>query len=431
MLHYPIRNKKNNLTMEFVCCSARSYFDVEGDDVDMTSLLDPLLLAHAYDSWCDKQGEDGFNIATETNSDALMRSRLIPPGSVAVSNCPSNANSDDKLVQQQVATQCTTDENESSAETGNEETAEEKSQGQPDRHTVKILLPPPPLPQQEDGTMPSANTSTTAATARPSHFALTPRLMKALQRHMPASKQGDSFWLRYSLVRDGVSLETMLQKVQDSPKYSVLVVETMDGEIFGAFTSEPWRLSTDYYGTGESFLWRRQTQQQHTRDSKEGSNDHNEANVASSDEDGEHDLQCQSSSVEVFKYAFENGCVQLCHPTRIAMGGGEMTSTHDQKNTNSIVGGDDNGYGFGLAFLDKDLSRGTTSSCVTFDSPPLSQVHTDGSWFEVSNLEIWALTPFETIDQAEKMMISTALGLEHQNLQRRWNRRDEKDTNMS
>lgn len=44
------------------------------------------------------------------------------------------------------------------------------------------------------------------------HHVLSPPIMDALRPHMPFAVQHDNFWLKYSMVRDGADLETLLQK---------------------------------------------------------------------------------------------------------------------------------------------------------------------------------------------------------------------------
>ena len=64
-----------------------------------------------------------------------------------------------------------------------------------------------------------------------------------------------SWKLAYSTSRDGISLRTLFRRVSDhSP--TLLVVEDMDGSVFGAYASESWRISTKYYGTGETFVFK-------------------------------------------------------------------------------------------------------------------------------------------------------------------------------
>ena len=60
----------------------------------------------------------------------------------------------------------------------------------------------------------------------------------------------------------------------------------MDGEIFGSFTSTAWKAQSNFYGSGESFLWRKR--------------------------DG----------VEVFPWSQKNYFAQLYHEDLIGLGGG-------------------------------------------------------------------------------------------------------------
>ena len=84
---------------------------------------------------------------------------------------------------------------------------------------------------------------------------LSPPLMESLCNFMPPSISEDNFWLKYSLVRDGASLHSLLRNVRGA-KYTLICIETIQGEVFGSFTSSPWRKNWNYFGNGESFLWR-------------------------------------------------------------------------------------------------------------------------------------------------------------------------------
>jgi hypothetical protein len=53
-------------------------------------------------------------------------------------------------------------------------------------------------------------------------------MMESLQKHLPMAKRGESVWLQYSLVKDGASIETMLDKCRGT-KYSVFAVKTIEG----------------------------------------------------------------------------------------------------------------------------------------------------------------------------------------------------------
>ena len=205
----------------------------------------------------------------------------------------------------------------------------------------------------------------------PKVHVLTPSLMQLLQRHIPISKQGESFWLKYSLVRDGASISTLLDKIANTENV-IMAVETVDGDVFGAYTSQAWRISPDFYGSGESFLWRSRFPR-------------SSSFTSLLEKRGEK----HGSEIEVFKFAFRNRNIQLCHHDRIAIGGGDLSDDYNK-------------WGFGLVF-EKDLLRGTSSPCVTFMSPSLSSRHPDGEVFEVRNLEVWTLTPCVTMDEAEKL----------------------------
>jgi hypothetical protein len=184
---------------------------------------------------------------------------------------------------------------------------------------------------------------------------LSPEIMEGMQSHFPLIKKGESFWLQYSLVRDGANREALLWNTRNS-EHSVLAIETVDGEIFGAFTSQKWHPHHDFFGSRESFLWRWNPDQE--------------------------------EPLEFFHFSHLNEDVQLCTHDRLAVGGGIRKL--------------DPGYGFGIS-LDKDLLTGTTNKCMTFLSPPLSKLHADGSTFEVRNLEVWALTPCLSLEDAEKV----------------------------
>jgi hypothetical protein len=46
---------------------------------------------------------------------------------------------------------------------------------------------------------------------------------------------------------------------------------------------------------------------------------------------------------------------------------------------------------------------------VTFNSPSLSKKHSDGSRFEVSNMEFWTLTPCISVEEAKRMEKSKSM----------------------
>lgn len=237
---------------------------------------------------------------------------------------------------------------------------------------------------QQDHAPLSASTSesTQYLSSSASEVVLNEAIMEELQDHLPFCKRGESFWQLYSMVKDGASLDSLLAKVRNSES-TILAVETVEGEVFGAFCPLSWKQSNDYYGSGQSFLWRLDGKQK----------------------------------VQVFKFAFINHNIQLCQPDRLIVGGGggdtlvaPPPSLSKVDSSSTLSAGSASGsisipqdstleWGFGL-WLEQDLLRGSSSPCLTFQSPSLSHIHADGSPFEVRNLEVWALTPCISVEQA-------------------------------
>jgi hypothetical protein len=220
-------------------------------------------------------------------------------------------------------------------------------------------------------------TSASDESAQP--HVLSPPLMESLQAFMPYSKMGQNFFLKYSMVRDGASLPALLRRAR-GVQYTILAVETIDGEVFGSFTSQPWRKNWNYFGTGESFLWKmRRSRLEKTH--------------------GILDQAQKESEIEVYPYTGENRFIQLCTHDRIAVGGGFPSSDAEKKMSEDVS---DHEWGFGLA-IQSDMLQGSSSPCLTFGSPSLSNAHPDGSLFEVINIELWTLTPCATVEEAEKL----------------------------
>jgi hypothetical protein len=170
------------------------------------------------------------------------------------------------------------------------------------------------------------------------------------------------------LIRDGASFIPMLQQIRGS-KHTILAIETTDGEVFGAFTSTAWKICADYYGSGESFLWRMK---------------HDRRTLCTS----VFDQANLESEVDFFPWTGSNYLVQYCSKERLALGGGDSRKVS-------------NG-GFGLA-VESQCLYGTSEQSGTFDNPPLSKVHEDGTPFEIVNMEIWSMTPANTETEAERL----------------------------
>eukprot|EP00567_Pseudictyota_dubia_P008296 CAMPEP_0197435688 /NCGR_PEP_ID=MMETSP1175-20131217/3249_1 /TAXON_ID=1003142 /ORGANISM="Triceratium dubium, Strain CCMP147" /LENGTH=551 /DNA_ID=CAMNT_0042964791 /DNA_START=137 /DNA_END=1792 /DNA_ORIENTATION=+ len=213
---------------------------------------------------------------------------------------------------------------------------------------------------------------------------MTPPLMDTIRQHLPYTIQEDNFWLKYSLAQDGASIISLLSNVRSS-SHTILAIETTDGEVFGSFTSSPWRqMGSTYYGSCESFLWRmaktRRTSCKTIVDRAE-----------------------LESDIEIFKWTGENRNIQMSNTKMLAVGGGEpdkvieqrLLSGGAQSSTEKNIWAD-----FGLA-LNSDFSSGSSGRCVTFGSS--SGLSRNGTTFDVQNLEIWTLTPMSDIEQAEKL----------------------------
>ena len=164
-------------------------------------------------------------------------------------------------------------------------------------------------------------------------------------------------------------------------------METIDGEILGAFTSSAWCIQHGYFGASEAFVWRIK----HPREED--------------DDDVDVDMLLEEriqreSDIEVYPFSFENNSIQICTQDRVAVGGG-TTSSPKEVADGTIV--HPNEFGFAISFDDNILLEAGSSPCVTFNSPGLAKNHLDGSKFELLNLEVWGLTPCITVEEATRM----------------------------
>jgi TLD len=237
------------------------------------------------------------------------------------------------------------------------------------------------------GTLPFRILGTSADDVDSHPHVLSPPLMESLQAFLPVEKSNDNFWMKYSMVRDGASLYSFLQRARGS-KYSILAIETVEGEVFGAFTAEAWRKSWNYFGNGETFLWK----MRHSRREK-----------CHSIIDQAH----MESEIDVYPYIGVNNCIQLCTSDKIAIGGGTYESSPALDGSNPIHSEVQDKYkahewGFGLT-IESDFLHGTASPCLTFGCPALSALHPNGSLFEIMNIELWTLTPCARVEDAEKL----------------------------
>ena len=57
--------------------------------------------------------------------------------------------------------------------------------------------------------------------------------------------------------------------------------------------------------------------------------------------------------------------------------------------------------------------EGSSSASLTYRSPPLSDIHKDGSKFELVNFEVWGCTPCRTEEEARILEYKNMLFKRH------------------
>ncbi|XP_040925491.1 nuclear receptor coactivator 7 isoform X2 [Betta splendens] len=153
--------------------------------------------------------------------------------------------------------------------------------------------------------------------------------VEKLACRLPARVQGYPWRLAYSTVKHGTSLKTLYRNLADVDSPVLLVIKDMDNQIFGAFSTHPFRISDHCYGTGETFLY------------------------------------SFCPEIKVYRWTGENSYFVKGSTDSLQMGGG--------------------GGQLGL-WLDAELYRGTTTHCATFNNQPLSAQQD----FNIHSLEVWA-----------------------------------------
>ncbi|XP_020793079.1 nuclear receptor coactivator 7 isoform X2 [Boleophthalmus pectinirostris] len=150
--------------------------------------------------------------------------------------------------------------------------------------------------------------------------------LEKVAAHLPARTQGYPWHLVYSTAVHGSSLKTLYRNMTGLDSPVLLIIRDMHKKVFGAFSSDPFRISRICYGTGETFLF------------------------------------SFNPDFQLFKWTGENSYFISGNLESLQIGGG--------------------GGRFGL-WLDGDLYRGSSFSCPTFHNAPLS-THED---FIVQELE--------------------------------------------
>jgi len=222
---------------------------------------------------------------------------------------------------------------------------------------------------------------------------LSPYMMDALRKHMPFVVSEDNFWLKYSMTRNGASMRMLLKQVRSSAR-TVIAVETFDGNVFGSFTSSPWRANgRKFYGSGETFLWKLKKCRYTPCETVE-------------------DQVALEKEIEVFKWSGKNYNIQalINHNSNLMIGGGGDEQENDP--TSSPI--DDEGNGSGL-IINSDMEGGTSDSCTTYNSPTLNDTDSKESLFQIANIEVWTLTPVSSLDQAQQLELGRQFIFDHGN----------------
>jgi hypothetical protein len=217
---------------------------------------------------------------------------------------------------------------------------------------------------------------------------ISPPLIDSLINFVPDHLEGQNIWMKYSLVRDGASLDTFKQYVRAS-KDSILAIETTKGDVFGCYTSSAWRTTFSFFGGPPSFVWRMR---------------HNRSTPC-------HSLIEQAqleSEIDVYFLMGSQYRAQCFHRGILGVGeGGVQIFDENGEVVENETGSEDEetkgkNFGFAIALRD-DLLSGTTSRCSSYKSPCLADTSSKGEPFEVLNLELWTFTPCISLDSAEKL----------------------------
>lgn len=162
---------------------------------------------------------------------------------------------------------------------------------------------------------------------------LRPTQIMQLRLHLPILVQYDRWHQLYSLLNNGADIVSFFRLVHGA-QYTLLLVQTDKNEVFGGFATVPWALSKDFYGSGESFVFR-----------------------------------FEGEGIAKYKWTQNNEFFMFSNHEKIGMGGGS------------------DGFAF---LLDADFYSGGSYRSDTFGNPVLTQREN----FRVKNVEVWGFETF-------------------------------------
>uniref|UniRef100_A0A6U0TZV2 Oxidation resistance protein 1 n=1 Tax=Pinguiococcus pyrenoidosus TaxID=172671 RepID=A0A6U0TZV2_9STRA len=189
---------------------------------------------------------------------------------------------------------------------------------------------------------------------------VTEEIMLHVSRCLPALVRMHNWKLLYSMRSHGASFSTLARRVK-MYENTLLVVHTTNGEVFGGFATRPWEFKVEekdaqYYGSGQSFLFR----------------------VNEELQDQEDGIVQFWERVSVFPWSGRNSYFQLSSKNSLAFGAGGASF-------GLYIGRNGRGY---------DLASGSSGACDTYANEPLAPV--SGPDFDIVELEMWAPTKAHT-----------------------------------
>jgi hypothetical protein len=183
-------------------------------------------------------------------------------------------------------------------------------------------------------------------------------------------------YLMHNFQRDGGSLRTLIKNVENFSSI-FMIIQTFDGNVFGCFTSSPWGLERDFFGSGHSFVWRLR----HKR--------------SISNRAGYNDAE-KEEKLQVFPCSNLDVSFKFVPDDILAVGKCCDCSKDICISSFSKTGGTEQ-LGFAILLHD-DLQRGETFPSTTLHTPRLID-SVDGA-FEVFNLEVYGFANMPSLEEA-------------------------------
>ncbi|KAJ5530736.1 hypothetical protein N7527_004129 [Penicillium freii] len=247
---------------------------------------------------------------------------------------------------------------------------------------------------------------------------LTRALAEEIRLLVPPRLQLAETWrLAYSLDRDGASLSTLYENCAEfshrSPRAGyVLVIRDSSpySSVFGAYLTDAPHPDSQFYGTGECFLWRASSEEAleraglppppsaDTTTAGRWSTLRNDKSKPAQAESPAHNL---NMNIKTNLAAASGGVLAPPSPSSIHTPSRSGASTPERIRFKAFpysgvndymifcetgflsLGGGDGQYGL---WLDNSLEKGVSASCQTFGNEPLSD---EGVKFDVLGVEVW------------------------------------------